>query len=69
LLVNLVAAVGAAPPVRMIRLTEERQTVPYVWMHPDDSVSTVLRHERGAFSSVANCRNKGYFGTKVPFTS
>ncbi|HYR75740.1 MAG TPA: hypothetical protein VEM96_07830 [Pyrinomonadaceae bacterium] len=36
MLVNLVAAVGAAPPVLMIRLTEERQTVPYVWMHPDD---------------------------------
>jgi hypothetical protein len=25
-----------APPVHMIRLTEERQTVPYVWVHPDD---------------------------------
>jgi hypothetical protein len=36
LLVNLVAAVGAALPEHMIRLTEERQTVPHVWMHPDD---------------------------------
>jgi hypothetical protein len=25
-----------APPVHMIRLTEERQTTPYVWVHPDD---------------------------------
>jgi hypothetical protein len=25
-----------APPVHMIRLTEERQTVPYVWVHPDE---------------------------------
>jgi hypothetical protein len=25
-----------SPPVHMIRLTEERQTVPYVWVHPDD---------------------------------
>jgi hypothetical protein len=25
-----------APPVHMIRLTEERQTVPYVWAHPDE---------------------------------
>src|ERR1700722_12629564 len=25
-----------APPVHMIRLTEERETVPYVWVHPDD---------------------------------
>jgi hypothetical protein len=23
-------------PVHMIRLTEERQTVPYVWVHPDE---------------------------------
>jgi hypothetical protein len=23
------------PPVQMIRLTEERQTLPYVWAHPD----------------------------------
>ena len=48
---------------------EERQTAPYVWGHPDEERSTALQHERGAFSSVANCRNKGYFGTKVPFTS
>jgi hypothetical protein len=33
------------------------------------SVSTALQHEGGAFSSVANCRNKRYFGTKVPFNS
>jgi hypothetical protein len=26
-----------SPPVHMIRLTEERQTVPYVWVHPDDN--------------------------------
>jgi hypothetical protein len=25
-----------APPVHMIRLTTERQTMPYVWVHPDD---------------------------------
>src|SRR6266481_8399188 len=25
-----------APPVHMIRLTEERQTAPYIWVHPDD---------------------------------
>jgi hypothetical protein len=25
-----------APPVHMIRLTEQRQTVPYVWVHPDE---------------------------------
>jgi Fe-S-cluster-containing hydrogenase component 2 len=25
-----------APPVHMIRLTTERQTMPYVWTHPDD---------------------------------
>jgi hypothetical protein len=25
-----------APPVHMIRLTEERQTAPYTWVHPDD---------------------------------
>jgi hypothetical protein len=25
-----------APPVHMIRLTEQRQTTPYVWVHPDD---------------------------------
>jgi hypothetical protein len=25
-----------APPVHMIRQTEERQTVPYVWVHPDE---------------------------------
>src|ERR1700759_1158876 len=25
-----------APPAHMIKLTEERETVPYVWVHPDD---------------------------------
>jgi hypothetical protein len=25
-----------SPPVHMIRLTEQRQTVPYVWVHPDE---------------------------------
>jgi hypothetical protein len=25
-----------SPPVNMIRLTEERETVPYVWVHPDE---------------------------------
>jgi hypothetical protein len=25
-----------APPVHMIRLMETRQTVPYVWVHPDE---------------------------------
>jgi hypothetical protein len=25
-----------SPPVRMIRLTEERETVPYMWAHPDE---------------------------------
>lgn len=25
-----------APPVHLIRLTKMRQTVPYVWVHPDD---------------------------------
>jgi hypothetical protein len=25
-----------SPPVHMIRLTEERQTAPYVWVHPDE---------------------------------
>ena len=25
-----------SPPVHMIRLTEQRQTLPYVWVHPDD---------------------------------
>jgi hypothetical protein len=28
-----------APPVHMIRLTEERQTVPYVWVHPDEDAT------------------------------
>ena len=37
-------------------------------VHPDKKRSTALQHEGGVFSSVANCRNKGYFGTKVPFT-
>jgi hypothetical protein len=27
-----------SPPVHMIRLTEERQTVPYVWVHPDEEL-------------------------------
>jgi hypothetical protein len=26
-----------SPPVHMIRLTEQRQTAPYVWVHPDDN--------------------------------
>jgi hypothetical protein len=26
----------SSPPVHMIRLTEERQTAPYVWVHPDE---------------------------------
>ena len=25
-----------SPPVHMIRLTEARQTAPYVWVHPED---------------------------------
>ena len=25
-----------APPVHMIRLTQERQTLPYVWVHPQE---------------------------------
>jgi Fe-S-cluster-containing hydrogenase component 2 len=25
-----------APPVHMIRLTEEREIAPYVWVHPDE---------------------------------
>jgi hypothetical protein len=25
-----------APPVHMIRLTEERQTLPYIWVHPEE---------------------------------
>jgi hypothetical protein len=25
-----------APPVHMIRLTDQRQTTPYVWVHPDE---------------------------------
>jgi hypothetical protein len=25
-----------APPVHMIRLTQQRQTMPYVWVHPDE---------------------------------
>jgi hypothetical protein len=25
-----------APPVHMIRLTQEREITPYVWVHPDD---------------------------------
>jgi hypothetical protein len=25
-----------APPVDMIRLTEERQITPYVWVYPDE---------------------------------
>jgi hypothetical protein len=25
-----------APPVHMIRLTEQPQTLPYVWVHPDE---------------------------------
>jgi hypothetical protein len=25
-----------APPVYMVRLTEDRQTVPYVWVHPEE---------------------------------
>jgi hypothetical protein len=29
-------AARKVPPVHMIRLTEERQTVPYVWVHPDE---------------------------------
>src|SRR3981081_3238026 len=26
-----------SPPVHMIRLTEQRQTAPYLWVHPDDN--------------------------------
>jgi hypothetical protein len=29
---------------------EERQTAPYVWVHPDEECSTALQHEGGAFS-------------------
>jgi hypothetical protein len=25
-----------APPVQMIKLTQEREITPYVWVHPDD---------------------------------
>ena len=25
-----------APPVRMIKLTEQRQITPYTWVHPDE---------------------------------
>jgi hypothetical protein len=25
-----------APPVHMIKLTQEREIAPYVWVHPDD---------------------------------
>jgi hypothetical protein len=25
-----------SPPVHIIRLTEQRQTLPYTWVHPDD---------------------------------
>jgi hypothetical protein len=25
-----------APPVHMIKLTQEREITPYVWVHPDD---------------------------------
>jgi len=25
-----------SPPVHMIRLTQQRQTMPYVWVHPDE---------------------------------
>jgi uncharacterized protein YlaI len=25
-----------APPVHMIRLTDQREITPYVWVHPDD---------------------------------
>jgi hypothetical protein len=25
-----------SPPVHMIRLTKEREIMPYVWVHPDD---------------------------------
>jgi hypothetical protein len=24
------------PPVHMIKLTKEREIIPYVWVHPDD---------------------------------
>jgi len=26
----------AAPPVRMIKLTETREVTPYKWVHPDE---------------------------------
>jgi hypothetical protein len=25
-----------APPVHMIRLTEQREITPYLWVHPDE---------------------------------
>jgi hypothetical protein len=28
--------VGVRPPVHMIKLTQEREITPYVWVHPDD---------------------------------
>ena len=31
----ILTAVPAPPPVNMIRLTEEREITPYVWVHPD----------------------------------
>ena len=27
---------GSAPPVLMIKLTEERAITPYKWVHPDE---------------------------------
>jgi hypothetical protein len=34
-----------SPPVRMIKLTKEREIAPYAWVHPDDDD----RNYRGVF--------------------
>jgi hypothetical protein len=42
-----------SPPVHMIRLTEERQTVPYVWVHPDDDTGEVTAlYAAGSVSAI-----------------
>jgi hypothetical protein len=58
-----------SPPVHMIRLTREREIVPYVWMHPDGSANRLARraYVRGrATQQQAACLATDYFRTQSP---
>jgi hypothetical protein len=58
-----------SPPVHMIRLTREREIVPYVWMHPDGSAKRLARraYVRGrATHQQAPCLATDYFRIQSP---